>query len=433
MPTSHQNDDILENLIKGNKEALAQENPSETELLENLLEFYHPKPLSASVKQKLWEKAKSEKKTRRLAYPYSRWLRGLIAGMVLIIGLFFALANPRLMEMLVAAFQERPAASEIILENTQTLLTDIPQISSAFGFEYGGYAAVEQEISAGTNMHATNMRWVAIYVSHGVSNLETIQQQIQTAHNQGFKMMLSVFGATDFMSMELEDYSASYASFIAEIAQAGADAIEIWPQANLDRSLPRQFLGAENFALILQESIGAIRLSNPNTIVISGAPAPTGAEAAYPGQVINDDNFLRQLMTLGVLDEVDCLGLSYVEGTVAPLETTGDRRDNYYTRYLPAMLQRYRQIVQARIPICVTSIGYFSTENLQDVPSYFQWGDNTSRQEQNQWLSEAMEWLSLQNDVPLAFIWHIDYQTSETDLESIRIYQGYSLQFQAGD
>ena len=216
-----------------------------------------------------------------------------------------------------------------------------------------------------------------------------------------------------------QSYTQSYIDYVAQFVLSGADAIEIWSEANLDRSWAME-LGVEGYAEVLIQTTQTIRELNPQTLIITGAPAPTGAESAFEGQVINDDNFLRQLMDMGALDEVDCIGMRYVEGTVPPLATDGDSRDDDYRRYLPTMLKTYREIIGAQLPICVTSIGYFSGDALPEIPEFFQWANGTTRQNQQRWIIDAMEWLSLQVDVPLAMIWHINLDLSP-------IYRAYAL------
>ncbi|MEO1166248.1 MAG: hypothetical protein AAFV98_20885, partial [Chloroflexota bacterium] len=70
--------------------------------------------------------------------------------------------------------------------------------------------------------------------------------------------------------------------------------------------------------------------------------------------------------------------------------------------------QTYRMLVSAEIPFCITELGYFAGENMPDIPTFFEWANTTSRDEQQQWTREALEWLSLQADVRLAIVWHLD-------------------------
>jgi arabinogalactan endo-1,4-beta-galactosidase len=63
----------------------------------------------------------------------------------------------------------------------------------------------------------------------------------------------------------------------------GADAIEIWNEPNLGREWPEGQISGGNYTNLLRQASAAIKATNPGTIVISGALAPTGAEAAFPG------------------------------------------------------------------------------------------------------------------------------------------------------
>jgi glucose-6-phosphate isomerase len=49
----------------------------------------------------------------------------------------------------------------------------------------------------------------------------------------------------------------------------------------------------------LAKAYNAIKGANGGTMVISGGPAPTGAEGAFPGKVVNDDRYLREMAAAG--------------------------------------------------------------------------------------------------------------------------------------
>ncbi|MEL6526397.1 MAG: hypothetical protein AAFQ07_11880, partial [Chloroflexota bacterium] len=297
---------------------------------------------------------------------------------------------------------------ELILRPDGALFDAIPRVSDAFGFEFGAYTPIMPTIEATTDLQDAGAQWVASYVYFRFdepNQLQAIDARIENAHSEGFKILFTVQGE---FPTNPDAYYQQYSDFLAQIASSGADAIEIWSEPNIDRAFPREYLGAEHYAELLAVTIPAIREANRDTLIISGAPVPTAASEAFPDQVINDDDFLHELYEMGVLDDVDCVGMRYMEGAVPPLATSGDTRDNYYTRYLPTQLQTYRMLVSAEIPFCITELGYFAGEDMPDIPTFFEWANTTSRDEQQQWTREALEWLSLQADVRLAIVWHLD-------------------------
>ena len=86
---------------------------------------------------------------------------------------------------------------------------------------------------------------------------------------------------------------------------------------------------------MLAAAYSAIKTANPDVMVISGAPAPTGAEQGLGAdRVWNDDHYVAGMAEAGAANYADCIGLHYNEGIVAPSQTSGDPRDDYYTRYI---------------------------------------------------------------------------------------------------
>ena len=68
---------------------------------------------------------------------------------------------------------------------------------------------------------------------------------------------------------------------------------------NLDREWPNGQIDGGRYTQLLAAAFNSIKSANSNVIVISGAPAPTGAEAAFPGAVVNDDRFMQQMANAG--------------------------------------------------------------------------------------------------------------------------------------
>ena len=371
-------------------------------LLQNLSQHFQPERLSAHKQRQIWQKAQhmSQRKMKR---PVNLWQRLLtVASIAIVFGM---------LGYVLSMLQYSPDTQGVVVEEmvlNDTLFDAVPAVSDAFGFEFGAFTPIENGVASENLMRDAGMQWVASTIYFDVDNPEQVQEvsaEIDAVHAQGFKLLLSVYGNPSLYS---DTYREQYARFLGELAGHGADAIEIWQEGNIDRSFPSDYLNVESYWLLLRDATTFIRAENRRTIVISGAPAPTGAESAFPGQVINDDNFIEGLYELGTFDMVDCLGMQFVEGTVPPLAISGDARDNYYTRYLPTQLQRYRAVAGADIPICITSLGYLALEGADNIPTFFEWANTTSTDEQAQWLREALEWLSLQADVQLAILWHLD-------------------------
>lgn len=409
-----------------------QKNISKTEIpdddahfLEELVAIYQPVTLPSHKKQKLLENAQvMSTKQKRTIKPIN-WLTQvatlLIAAGIgaLVIGLGAAqLPSMNANDML--------QTQEILIADEQAIFDGMPQTSSAFQFEFGAHTDFDENFTHAKAMQNAGMTWIAQEIRYDPSSEQELLSQatemIQQAHDQDFKIMFRLQGIASLLDPQ---YIKQYAFFASDLAHAGADAIEIWSEANLDREFPTEFLDThEEYATLLRETAREASVANPDILIIAGAPAPTGAEQAFPGQVVNDDIYIERMVALNAYEHVDCIGIHYLEGIVPPLDTRGDLRDNYYTRYLPTMLQRYRQLVGAEIPFCFTEFGYLAGEDLAGLPPFFEWASETSREEQQHWTGEALEWLSLQADVRLVILWHVGVPTDNIAEE------GFDLIFQ---
>src|SRR5206468_2898218 len=101
---------------------------------------------------------------------------------------------------------------------------------------------------------------------------------IDGAHANGFKILISVVG--DRNAVVNDDYQNAYAGYVGALAAHGANALEIWNEMNIDREWRTGSIDPSIYVRFLAKAYNAIKSANPNTIVISGALAPTGAEGA---------------------------------------------------------------------------------------------------------------------------------------------------------
>jgi hypothetical protein len=244
---------------------------------------------------------------------------------------------------------------------------------------------------------------------------------ISAGHAAGFKVLLSAVG--DRSRAADPGYWPEYASWVAGMAAAGADAIEIWNEANIDREWPKGQISGATYAGLLQQAYNAIKSANGGTMVISGAPAPTGAEGAFPGSVVNDDNFLRQMANAGAANYMDCVGIHFNTGTTSPNDTTGSALSGYhYSYYFWPMIDTYYAAFGGTRPLCFTELGYLTPEGYGGLPGAFGWAANTSLSEQAQWLAESASLAGNSGKVRLMIVFNVDFTLYGDDPQG-----GYAL------
>jgi hypothetical protein len=285
----------------------------------------------------------------------------------------------------------------------------------AGSFEYGGHVTNTNTGAAGA-MRSAGMTWMKVQIRYTPgASAGGAAEQVNAARGQGFKILLGVVGNPGDLAAGGAGYVQGFASFVGSLAGLGPDAIEIWNEPNIDREWPRNQISGAAYADMLRQAYQAIKSVNGGVLVISGAPAPTGAEAAFPGQVVNDDNWLRQFVNAGGLQYTDCVGVHYNEGIVGPSQRSGDPRDNYYTRYFLGMLDTYWNIVGGQKPLCFTELGYLTPEGFPPLDPFFAWGQNTTVAQQAAWLAEAAALASQSGRVRLMIIWNIDFSNYGAD------------------
>jgi uncharacterized protein YraI len=277
-------------------------------------------------------------------------------------------------------------------------------------FSFGAHVAGFDRTDIMSNI---GMTWVKFQVRYGGQDAGSVAGLINEAHNRGFRIMLGVVGYPNDV-LGGQDYFNRYGDFVAGLAAQGADAIEIWNEQNLDREWANGHIDPGLYTQLLATSYNKIKATNAGTIVISGAPAPTGAEGAFgTAAVWNDDRYLRGMAAAGAASYMDCLGAHYNEGIISPYATSGDPRGGYYTRYYWGMVNTYASIINK--PICFTELGYLSPEGYGSLPPGFEWAGDTSVGEHAQWLADAIALSRGSGRVRLVIVWNFNFGGSGAD------------------
>ena len=284
------------------------------------------------------------------------------------------------------------------------------------GFEYGGHVTGAGSERAAQAMRSAGMTWMKTQIrwSPGGGTGDAANA-INSARAKGFKVLIGAMGYPQDLAAGGDAYIQEYAAWLGAVAALGPDAIEVWNEPNIDREWPRGQISGGAYTNMLRASYNAIKSTNSSVIVISGAPAPTGAENAFPGQVVNDDNFLRQMADAGGMQYMDCLGMHYNEGIVPPTARSGDPRGDYHTRYLGTMLDVYWNATGGQRPICITELGYLTSAGYPPLDPYFSWASNTTLQQHANWLAQAAVVASQSGRVRLMIVWNVDFTVYGAD------------------
>lgn len=278
------------------------------------------------------------------------------------------------------------------------------------GFELGGHV-LELNSNTVSLMNRAGMKWVKKQVEYNLGDDPSKAQGIiAQAHASGFKVLLGIKGHKDQMG-NFDSYIGSFADFLGGVAALGADAIEVWNEPNIDREWPAGSINGGTYTQMLARAFNAIKSRNPNTLVISGAPAPTGffGAAGCGSGGCNDDVFMQQMAQAGAAQYMDCVGLHYNEGIVPPTQNSGDPRGEYPSYYFSSMLARGYNPFGGK-PVCFTELGYLSGEGFNTpIPAAFGWASNTSVAEHASWLAGAATAAAQSGRVRLMIVWNVDF------------------------
>jgi len=292
---------------------------------------------------------------------------------------------------------------------------DLPQAvagaANVGGFELGGHVLGLNQNTFNV-MNRSGMTWIKKQTSHSIgANATDNAGSISAAQGAGFKILLGVVGNKDQLAADFDGYAADYAQYVAGLASLGADAIEVWNEPNIDREWPAGQINGANYTQLLAVASNAIRNASSTTLVISGAPAPTGffGAAGCTANGCNDDVFMQQMANAGAAQYMDCVGLHYNEGIVPPSQQGADPRGEYPTYYFRSMLQRGYAPFGGK-PVCFTELGYLSGEGFDaPIPASFGWASETSVAEHAAWLGEAATIAAQSGNVRLLIVWNVDF------------------------
>jgi len=298
---------------------------------------------------------------------------------------------------------------------TATQQPSSPPVGNA-NFELGGQVNAFSA-NAETKMKFAGMYWVKRQVRWAPSSKASdFFGLITEAHNRGFKILLSVLGDPGFA---VAGNFPTYASFVGDLAAAGADGIEIWNEMNLDREWPSGAISPANYVPLLKQSYTNIKGKNSNTIVISGALSPTGFFGGCSPAGCDDKPYLEGMVANGALNYMDCLGVHYNEGVISPLLTSGDPRGNpnFYSRYYQTMVDTYYTAEGGQKKLCFTELGFLSGQEWGSVPAGFLWKPpyNLTVAEHAQYLGQAAQLSKDQGKVRLMVVFNVDFTVYTSD------------------
>jgi len=271
--------------------------------------------------------------------------------------------------------------------------------------EFGGQT---QTFANQQAMKDSGMGWVKFQHKWAAGDSpDLVAGRIQEAKAGGFKVLISVTGATPYPAANSIDFAA-FTEFMRGLAALGPDAIEVWNEQNIDFEWPAgQIDPAVYVNSMLAPAYQAIKSVNPNIMVISGAPAPTGFDNGTNAWA--DNRYIAGMRAAGAANYADCIGAHHNAGATSPSATTGHPGGSHYSWYFKPTLDLYYNTFGGARQVCFTELGYLSGDGFPGLPPNFSWAFGTSVQEHAQWLREARDLSTSSGRVKMMIVYNVDF------------------------
>ena len=278
-----------------------------------------------------------------------------------------------------------------------------PPPSGGGAFELGGHIRTWNFTNY---MKNAGMTWAKVQIHYGQDAVGLVN----TARSNGFKIQLSALGTPGMVTQP--NFHNDYSAWVAGLAAAGADAIEVWNEPNIDREWQIGQISPQAYTQLLCASYSAIKAANPNTKVISAAPAPTGYFGGCSGNGCDDQPFLQGMAAAGAVNCMDYIGAHHNSGATSPSATSGHPADSgggHHSWYFLPQTQLYYNIFGGARKLFYTEMGYASQEGLEQFSDQFAWARGTNNSQQATWLAEAVRLSRSTGTVANIIVWNIDF------------------------
>lgn len=285
-----------------------------------------------------------------------------------------------------------------------------------------------------THVHNLGFEWVKFHMawkdvepSPGDLRWSEWDERINAYRDEGIKILLTITKAP-YWARSLDDdkdvdglphNAQTYANFVISVTNhytGNIQAIEVWKDQNIfyevggmGRVDPQQYMS------LLQATYTAIKIENPDIIVVSGALVPTGAPVPL---AMDDREYLQQMYALGLKDFSDAIG-AQPSGFANPpdaLYTGGDYDpnrgyDDHRSFFFRNTMEDYHQIIveagDLDKPIWATEFGWPVWRYEGDAR--FEFAKETSLKEQAEYSRRAYEMGKDWGWVGAMFLWNLDY------------------------
>jgi hypothetical protein len=327
---------------------------------------------------------------------------------------------------------EAPAAPTPGPQATKAPLPPAPAPSGT-GFGYGvqahkDTARVSQAINdIGFGWLKQQVRWHEVEGSKGNYGFAGLDNLADTANAAGVKVLFSVVAAPGWArggkhGVGPPDNYQDFYDFMGAMAahfRGRVHAYEIWNEQNLKREWEGAPLSASDYVRLLKGAYQAVKAADPNAIVVSGAPTPTGINDG--SWAIDDRTYLQQMYNAGLKYYCDAVG-AHPSGYANPPDvryTGGDfdpsrGYDDHPSFFFRNTMEDYYNIMAANGDggkrVWATEFGWATTDGM-GVPASpgYEFANDISESQQADYIVRAYTWSRNWGHAGVMFLWNLNF------------------------
>lgn len=282
-----------------------------------------------------------------------------------------------------------------------------------------------------------NVGWVKVQVSWKVFQPEPnrfdqvwfneLDNLVTAAHEHNIRILIGVAKAPEWSrpTTELDGPPAdptTFADFMTLLAtryQGRVVAYELWNETNLQREWNGAPLNGAALVELIRVGSQAVKAADPQALVISGAPAPTGINDGVTA--LDDRLYFQQMITAGVAQWVDGFGVHPYGWGNPPLSTAANpapvalSHNNHPSFFFLDTLNDYHAILQTAgvdtrtKPLWPTEFGWGTFENIGQPVAGTEFMDYVNEWQQAEYMLAALAFGEQTEWIGPMLLWNLNF------------------------
>jgi LysM repeat protein len=271
------------------------------------------------------------------------------------------------------------------------------------------------------------VRWNTIESSKGNYNWSALDDVADACKTRGISVLFSVVAAPGWARsgksgigppnnyQDLYDFVGAMAGHFKGRVQA----YEIWNEQNLQREWEGSALNAADYVRLLKGSYQAIKAADPNAIVVSGAPTPTGINDGV--WAIDDRVYLQQMYNAGLRYYADAIGahpsgyanppdIYYAGGDYDPNRGYDDHGSFFFRNTMEDYYRIMANNGDGGKRIWATEFGWPTTDGMGVSPNPgYEFAGDINESQQADYIVRAYTWSRGWGHAGVMFLWNLNF------------------------